>query len=121
MDFKIGQVVEGKVNGIQPYGVFVDLGQNKQGLIHISECKQGFVTNLEEAFTVGKRIKAVIIDIDEYSRQISLSVRVLQDANEVTRRKRKHYWTDYRVDLGFSTIAEEINPWVYQALKRFSK
>ena len=37
MKYQIGQVIEGTVNGIQEYGVFVKLDNNKEGLLHISE------------------------------------------------------------------------------------
>ncbi len=41
--YKSGDVVTGKISGIQPYGAFVALDEDTQGLVHISEIKHGFV------------------------------------------------------------------------------
>ncbi len=67
MKFKVGMTVTGTVTGIQPYGAFVDIGEHTQGLIHISECKSGYVDNIFNMFTIGQPVSTLIIDIDEYS------------------------------------------------------
>ena len=43
MELNVGQIVEGKITGITNFGVFVDLGENKSGLVHISEVARSFV------------------------------------------------------------------------------
>ena len=43
MHYKIGEIVEGIITGIQPYGAFVSLDDETCGLIHISEISDGFV------------------------------------------------------------------------------
>ena len=45
-EFKIGDIVEGQITGIQNYGVFVGLSPTEQGLVHISECKHGYMNEL---------------------------------------------------------------------------
>ena len=42
MDCKIGDIVDGYVTGIQPYGAFVSLDEETQGLIHVSEIQSGY-------------------------------------------------------------------------------
>lgn len=69
MTYKIGMIVKGKVTGIQPYGAFVSLDKDTQGLVHISECKHGFVKNLNEVLQVGEEIEVMVIDIDEYTKK----------------------------------------------------
>ena len=46
MSYQIGQIVEGKVTGIQSYGAFVSLDPKTSGLIHISEISDGFVRDV---------------------------------------------------------------------------
>ena len=46
MHYLVGQVIEGVVTGIQPYGAFVYLDSETKGLIHISEISQGYVKDL---------------------------------------------------------------------------
>ncbi len=76
--YRIGMVLEGYVTGIQPYGAFVALDEETQGLIHISECHHGFVDDIQNYLKVGQRVRVMIIDIDEYTQKISLSVRCLE-------------------------------------------
>jgi small subunit ribosomal protein S1 len=73
-----GQLVEGKVTGIKPFGVFVDLS-GISALLHIKQVSQKFIENLEKVFQVGQLIKAVIIDLDEGKGRVALSTRVLEN------------------------------------------
>lgn len=122
MDYRIGQKVTGVVTGIQPYGVFVSLDETVQGLIHISECGHGFVKNLEEQFTLGQTIKVIILDVDEYTHKVSLSLRALvPEPNLLTQRAKKHYWTNRRVQTGFQPIADRLAGWTQAALDDLDK
>ncbi|MSE22443.1 S1 RNA-binding domain-containing protein, partial [Lactobacillus parabuchneri] len=56
MNLKVGMKVSGVVTGIQPYGVFVDIGEHQQGLIHISECHSGYVADIYRLFKVGQPV-----------------------------------------------------------------
>ncbi len=73
----IGQLVEGKITGIKPFGVFVEL-DSVGALLHIKQVTQKFIDNLEKVFQIGQPIKAVIIDIDESKGRVALSTRVLE-------------------------------------------
>ncbi len=74
---EIGQLVEGKITGIKPFGLFVDL-EGVSGLLHIKQISQKFIESLSSLFQPGQIIKAVIIDLDEGKGRISLSTRVLE-------------------------------------------
>ena len=75
---EIGQLVEGKVTGIKPFGVFVDL-DGASALLHIKQVSQNYIESLPVLFQIGQLIKAVIIDLDEGQGRISLSTRVLEN------------------------------------------
>ena len=77
--FKVGDVVTGKVTGIQPYGAFVSLDEQTQGLVHISEITYGYVKEVGEFLTVGQEVEVKILEIDEEASKISLSIRELQE------------------------------------------
>ena len=53
-EFRIGDVIQGEVTGIQNYGVFVKLSDTEQGLVHISECKHGYVSELDVFINIGE-------------------------------------------------------------------
>lgn len=76
--FEVGQLVEGVVSNIKPFGVFVDLG-GATGLLHINQVSQRFVPSLSELFTTGQSLKALIVDLDEGKNRITLSTKVLEN------------------------------------------
>ncbi|MBK1986344.1 30S ribosomal protein S1 [Sphaerospermopsis aphanizomenoides BCCUSP55] len=75
---EVGQLVEGKVTGIKPFGVFVDL-DGVSALLHIKQVSQKFIESLEKVFQVGQSVKAVIIDLDEGKGRVAISTRVLEN------------------------------------------
>lgn len=128
MEYRIGMIVEGKITGIQSYGAFVTLKDNTQGLIHISECRHGFVDDIHKYLKVNQTVKVRIIDIDEYTQKISLSLRCLEkNSNDLdklgtkVRCEHKHYWTSRHVDAGFKPISERLNTWITEAMIDMSK
>lgn len=122
MGYRIGQKITGTVTGIQPYGVFVSLDATVQGLIHISECGHGFVKALDEQFKVGQVLDVLVLDIDEYTHKISLSLRALHKAQDLApKRVKKHYWTNRRIHIGFAPIAERLPRWIEEAIEDLNK
>lgn len=117
MIYKIGMEVEGKVTGVQPYGAFVSLDNNKQGLIHISEVKHGYIKNISDVLTVGDVVKVKIIDIDEYSQKISLSMRALDSEGAIPTFKYKKYFTDRNKQIGFKTLEDILPKWIDENLE----
>ena len=75
---ELGQLVEGKITGIKPFGVFVDLN-GASALLHIKQVSQKFIESLEKVFQVGQPIKAVSIDLDQGKGRIAISTRVLEN------------------------------------------
>lgn len=78
MSVEVGQVVKGKVTGIQSFGAFVALdGENTQGLVHISEISNTYVKDINDFLKVGQEVEVKVIKVDEASHKISLSIRAL--------------------------------------------
>ncbi len=75
---EIGQLVEGKVTGIKPFGVFVDL-DGTSALLHINQISKNYIESLPALFQIGQPIKAMIADLDEGKGRISLSTKVLEN------------------------------------------
>ena len=72
-----GQVLEGKVKNITPYGVFVDLG-GVDGLVHITDLSWGRVSDPREVVQLEQDIKVVILDFDNEKKRIALGLKQLQ-------------------------------------------
>lgn len=75
---EVGQLVEGKVSGIKPFGVFIDL-DGLSALLHIKQISQKFIDNLENVFQIGQSVKAVIMDLDEGKNRVALSTKILEN------------------------------------------
>jgi small subunit ribosomal protein S1 len=75
---EIGQLIEGKITGIKPFGVFVDFN-GVSALLHIKQVSQKFIESLDKVFQIGQPIKAVIIDLDEGKGRVAISTRVLEN------------------------------------------
>lgn len=73
--FKVGDIVEGKISGVVDFGCFVEFGQGLEGLVHISELAWQRIDDPREIVKTGDRVKAKIINID--GSKISLSFRRL--------------------------------------------
>lgn len=74
-DVQPDMIVQGVVTRIEPYGVFVDIGAEREGLIHISELVDGFVNSPEEVVSIGDRIEARVLQVDRKSRKVHLSTK----------------------------------------------
>ncbi|WP_125590654.1 CvfD/Ygs/GSP13 family RNA-binding post-transcriptional regulator [Companilactobacillus jidongensis] len=118
---KIGDKVSGTISGIQPYGVFVNLDNGEQGLIHISELKHGFVSNIDNNYMVGDKVNVVVMGIDEYNGKISLSIRALEQRKVGRPILHKHFWTDYKNKIGYKTIENQKGQWINEAITAILK
>ena len=81
MSIEVGSKVSGKISGITNFGAFVDLGDKKTGLVHISEVSDGFVKDIHDVLTVGDTVTVKVLSVGDDGK-ISLSIRKAQDKPE---------------------------------------
>lgn len=74
MELEVGSVIEGKITGITNFGLFVDIGEGKNGMVHISEVAQTYVNDIHEFFKVGDTVKAQVLKCSEDGK-VSLSIK----------------------------------------------
>ncbi len=77
-EFKVGEIIEGNVIKILEFGAIVDLGGGKDGMIHVSELKPGFVKSVEEVLKLGDFVRAKIVKVDEATGKIGLSLKQME-------------------------------------------
>ena len=70
--YNIGDIISGKVTGIEKYGIFLSLADGSSGLIHISEISDQFVRNVSDYVVMGETIKARVIGYDENDEKVTL-------------------------------------------------
>jgi polyribonucleotide nucleotidyltransferase len=74
---EVGEVYEGKVKSIMPFGAFIEFMPGKDGLLHISEIKWERLENMEGVLEVGEDVKVKLIEIDKKTGKFRLSRKVL--------------------------------------------
>lgn len=74
-DLRVRMLVKARVVRLQPYGAFVDIGVGQNGLVHISELKEGFVRNVEDVVTVGDEVTVRVKEVDVAKGRIGLSMK----------------------------------------------
>ena len=72
-----GDLIEGTVASLKPFGAFIDFG-GASGLLHIKQISKSYVSALGDVLKVGEPIKAVVLNIDDERGRISLSTQVLE-------------------------------------------
>ncbi|RDI36916.1 S1 domain-containing post-transcriptional regulator GSP13 [Falsibacillus pallidus] len=125
--YEAGNVLTGKVTGIQPYGAFVALDEETQGLVHISEITHGFVKDINDHLKLGDEVQVKVLSVDEKAGKISLSIRATQEApaqEEKPQAKAKKPRRQGSVKpaaqtteapTGFNTLKDKLEEWIEQS------
>ncbi|MBO7217190.1 MAG: S1 RNA-binding domain-containing protein [Clostridia bacterium] len=93
MQLTVGEIVEGKITVVKDYGVFVDLGEGKTGMVHISEVAQTYVNQIRDFVKENDVVKVKVIGIGDDGK-INLSIKKAMEQNgegKPERRERKTY------------------------------
>ncbi len=74
-DIKVGKTYNGKVTRVENFGAFVDIGAEREGMVHVSEMETGYVPRPSDVVKVGQEIEVRVIEINTKKRQIKLSMK----------------------------------------------
>jgi small subunit ribosomal protein S1 len=80
--YRRGQVVKGLITNITDFGIFLEIEEGVEGLVHVSEIAEDKAQNLKDLAKVGDPLEVLIISIDKRNRKIGLSLRELRQAQE---------------------------------------
>jgi len=101
---RVGDIVKGRITGIKPYGAFVKINDETDGLIHISELSDGFVKSIEDFVNVGDVVDLLVIKIHD-DHKVSLSFK------SVNRKKAKKY-VEVELTTGFKPLETMLPEWI---------
>lgn len=112
-DYSVGSIVEGDVTNITKFGLFVKLANGKEGLVHISEIADEFVTDINQYAKVGDHIQVRITSINS-EKKLDLSIKKVKEKEQVKEKEpgpifiKKSKSEDFEKKLGsFLKRAEE--------------
>lgn len=74
-----GMVVKGEVTRIEKFGVFVEMGAERPGLVHISEITHEYIKDPQQEVKVGDEVEAKVLDVNRRKKQIKLSMKALEE------------------------------------------
>ncbi|NLL69951.1 MAG: S1 RNA-binding domain-containing protein [Epulopiscium sp.] len=74
--FETGTIVQGTITSIKPFGAFVALDQQTQGLVHISQIANEFVKDIHDHVSVGEQVQVKILSVDSETGKIALTMRI---------------------------------------------
>lgn len=75
MIYKKGDIVKGKVTGIENYGIFLLVNKDYTGLIHISEMSEKFVKSVFDYVQLGEMINVKVLEVDEKNKKMKLTIK----------------------------------------------
>jgi len=100
------------ITGLQNYGAFVDIDSEYDGLIHISEISYGFVKNISDYLNIGESIYAEIVEINDESKQVKLSIKDIDYKHDGSRIKRMA-----ETKNGFTPLKDNLDRWINEKIK----
>ncbi|MHB8109482.1 MAG: 30S ribosomal protein S1 [Syntrophorhabdaceae bacterium] len=103
--YSVGDVIEGHITSITDFGVFVEIEEGVEGLIHISEMDELQGKQPSEVFTLDDKIQAAVLNIDEKEKRIALSTKVLRKRETRTVSEAREENTG-----AFSTLGDILKP-----------
>ena len=113
-NIKVGDIVQCEVSGITEYGVFVKITNDYNGLIHISEISDKYVSDVDKLYVIGDILTAKVIEIDEKKKQVKLSIK----DNKDNKKKKKKI---EEKGEGFKPLKENLTRWIEERMKELEK
>ncbi|WP_241494687.1 S1 domain-containing post-transcriptional regulator GSP13 [Bacillus coahuilensis] len=123
--YEVGNVVTGKVTGIQPYGAFVALDEETQGLVHISEITHGFVKDVNEHLKIGDEVSVKVLAVEAEGKKSACQSVLRKKLQQQKRKKKKRnnvvvkdkaaLKQQEEAPSGFNTLKDKLEEWIEQS------
>ena len=114
--YKTGEIVKGKVTGIEDYGIFVSIDDEVTGLIHISEISTAFVRNIADYVEIGEEIQAKVLEYDSKNKKLKLSIK---DFDYHMNHNKKNVINETK--SGFEGLHNSLDKWIAEKEEEMAK
>jgi len=105
-----GMQLQGEVIRIEPFGAFVEVGAERPGLIHVSEISDEYVRDPRDQLRVGEELAVTVLEVDQKKKQIRLSLKAVQPAEELEPEEEPQLPTAMELALRQALEASPPNP-----------
>ena len=105
-EYKVDDIIKGQITGIEKYGIFFNIDQEYDGLIHISEISEGYVKDIHDFVEIGETIYCQVLEVDEVNLHLKLSIKNINYKSNPIKETRK----------GFLPLKENLNIWINEKL-----
>jgi uncharacterized protein len=89
-DLKEGMILEGTVSNVAAFGAFVDLGVHQDGLVHVSQLSNKFITDAREVVKTGDIVKVKVTEVDVARKRIGLTMKLSDTGSHNAQRSREN-------------------------------
>lgn len=121
MDFKVGDIVIGKVNQVRPYALFLTFENGQTGLLHISELSDNYIRDIEKYGSVGDEIKVKILSIDPSNGFLRVSYKAIPDNEKFnSHSESSHHFAQFD-EADFQDLEEKLPLWIESTLEQIKK
>lgn len=120
MAVEVGQIVEGTIEEIKPYGAFVKLESGEKGLIHVSEIANTYVQNVADHLQLNAKVKVKVIAKKDHNK-IDLSIKQVEENATVTKHEPMHRDSDSEPRERVRSFEEKLSAFLKESSERNSE
>ena len=115
-EYKKGDIVKGRVTGIERYGIFVSIDDKVVGLVHISEIADTFVKSIYDYVDFDEIITCKVIDCDNENGKLNLSIKSIEYKDKSNKVK-----GIIETRSGFKNLGDNLEKWIDFKIKKVKK
>ncbi len=118
MEYKVGDVLIGKVNQVRPYALFLTFENGQKGLLHISELSDLYIRDIEKFGTVGDEIKVKVLSIDPTNGFLRVSYKAIPDDEKYNSHDDSvHHFAQFD-EADFDDLKAKLPEWIENTLEK---
>ena len=118
MDFKVGDIIIGKVNQIRPYALFLTFEGDVLGLLHISELSDGYIRDIEKYGSLGDEIKVKVLSIDPTNGFLRVSYKAIPENERFSTHTNGNRNVPQFDEADFTDLEKKLPEWIENTLKK---
>ena len=118
MEYKVGDIIVGKVNQVRPYALFLSFDDGSHGLLHISELSDNYIRDIEKFGSVGDEIKVKVLSIDPNNGFLRVSYKCIPDKEKYSTHQDSNKKLPEFDEADFNDLAERLPEWINVTLQK---